>query len=147
MNLTAALTTDELMEQMFLVREAENIGLALRKELKLPVKLRLLEAQVDTLKGDKRVFLYNESSELLGDRDGLNVDEVNPFIIPFGFGHWARKGKRINGYTIVVQLCTVVTPRAELEAKERKDYQEKMMEAKRSGEYDENTYKRFKDKI
>jgi hypothetical protein len=133
-----------LREQMWLVREAESIGLSIRKELALPLKLRLLEAQVDIHRGEDRVFLYSGFRDILSDESGLNVDEVNPFIVPFGFGHWARKGKRKDGYTIVVQLCTVVTPRAELEEKEKGEYRERMAEEKVAGTYDEFTYKKYK---
>jgi hypothetical protein len=144
----------DLIEQMSLVRETESIVLGMRKSLKIPLKLKLLELQVDIYRGSfvngstDRVFLLKDFCYLLGAEDGTNVDEVNPFIINHGFGHWEQTGKMVKTergtYTIIVKLCTVITPRNAMIAAEKKDYQRKMSEAKKAGDYDENTYKKFK---
>jgi len=134
--------TDELHDMMILAQKATSLCDSIRKELRLPSKLRLFEAQVDTFKDRERIFFLGDLREIL--KEAMNVDEVNPFIVPFGFGYWARRGAKVNGYTVIVQLCTIVSPARELEALEKNNYQVKMMEEKKAGTYDAFTYKKYK---
>lgn len=95
----------------------------------------------------KEFFLTRDHCRLMAEEEGMNLKyEVNPFIINWGDGKWAKKGYFKSGTTVCIQLRTVITEEAKKDYEEKKTYRKNMMKAKLSGEYDVNTYKKFKNK-
>lgn len=137
--------TDEKM--MWYVREFETFGISIRNKIGIKKAVRLLELQLEVRKGNDIIPLYKPYRELLGDYDGLNVDKVTNYVQYNSLKNWTRFSKKVNGYEFVMKFFTVITPLALLEEKQVKDYRSKIMEEKKLGTYDENTYKKYKTEI
>lgn len=118
---------------MSLTRKVCTLINSLRKENNLPNKLKLHEVQIKT-----DGFILRECRKLISEE--CNIDQVEPFFIEDDHDWWIEKGDG----DVFVKLCNVRSPVWEKEYQMQKEYRKKMMEAKKSGNYNENTYKKFK---
>lgn len=141
---------EQIREMMDYTCRVCSIISTLRKQHNLPNKLRLPEAQVQIViaSGDRKdsgevlskdlLFLFKDYREIISNES--NIEWVEPFFSPEK--HEEDYILKSEG-NISVKLNINYTPGSWDDYLKRKKYSEKMMEEKKNGLYDENTYKKY----